>query len=90
MQPGNRRAQRGATRRRHVMRVAGLQALNGPLDHRRRRAQIRIPDAQNEYVFATFAGGDGLVVSAPGISTGVFDAAHERGKVHVITVRGQC
>ena len=48
------------------------------------------PMLRMSHVFATFAGGDGLVVSAPGISTGVLDAAHERGKVHVLTVRGQC
>ena len=53
MRVRNRLAQGHAAGRGRVANIAGAQAFDGPLEHRRRRLQFRIADAQdNDHVLA--------------------------------------
>jgi hypothetical protein len=79
---GDRLAQPFATRGGRVMRIAGAQALDGALDHRRRRVEIRIPDAQQDHVFAAFLRGARCVVNHPRIRSIPRDSLHQRRILH--------
>ena len=61
-----------------VMRVAGPQSRDGPLDDRLRGREVRVADTEQDHVFAAGLGLSGRGVDVPGCSSGSIETIHER------------
>ena len=67
------------------MGIAGSEALDGTLDNRARRLQIRITDAEDDHVLAALAGSLGVVMRDPRIGALATDPVNERSELHRVS-----
>jgi len=64
------------------VRVAAAHALDGAVDHRLRRVEIRISHAENDDIFAAVLRGRGRLMCLPGIGAVARDALHKIRVLH--------